>query len=334
MPLLDPDTPTTIRLGVFDADMLATRALVRIGLSDEEAAITAAHLVDAELCGYGYAGLPRILALAEAAEMKAPRRPPAITHETPVSALIDGGNSLGYVAVRYGADIAAAKADAAGIAVVGVNNAWNSGRVGYYAEAIARRGLIAIHTVSTPALVAPRGATERVLGTNPLSIGIPATPDPFVLDIATGAVAWADVASKAKVGEHYPEAVGTDRLGRPTGAALDLLTGALWPFGGHKGFGLSLAIQALGILAGAGRRRGDVVDFGYLLIALRPDILLDAREFETGLAELLDRLRSLPISEGETAVRIPSERAFRDREIRRGEGIVIERDVYARIAAL
>ena len=75
---LDPDAPGTIRLTVAEAEALAVRALSAIGLTADEVARVAPHLIDAALCGYAYAGLPRILALAAAPDLRKPRSPPRI----------------------------------------------------------------------------------------------------------------------------------------------------------------------------------------------------------------------------------------------------------------
>lgn len=331
---LDPDGPDTIRLPVEDAENLASRALARIGLSPAEVACVAPHLVDAGLCGYASAGLARIPAIARTLEPDKARLPPRIERETPVSALIDGGHSLGYVAVLRATDIAAEKAALSGLAAVAVHNAWNSGRAGFYVERLARAGLVAIHTTSTPPLVVPPGAARRGLGTNPIAIGVPGHPDPLVVDLGTGAVAWAEVSSRAERGESFEAKIGIDADGAPTASARDILAGGLQPFGGHKGFALSLAIQALGLVAGSRRRAGNPADFGYLIIAFRPDLFGSRVELDKDLRDLIAAITALPLRPGADPVRIPSEKAFREREIRRREGLVVPRDLHRRLVEL
>src|SRR5690349_391252 len=84
-----------VLLTLGDAAALGERSLQRIGYSADEARIITAHLIDSELCGYGAIGLTRILTIAEHPRTREPRKPVSIVHETPVSALMDGGNYVG-----------------------------------------------------------------------------------------------------------------------------------------------------------------------------------------------------------------------------------------------
>src|SRR5689334_13813449 len=120
-----------VRLTVEEAAALGERALQRIGYSADEARIITAHLVDSELCGYGAIGLARILTIAENPRTREPRTPVAILHETPVSAFMDGGNYVGFYAVQQATDVAIDKARANGFALVGMHNAFLSGRNAY-----------------------------------------------------------------------------------------------------------------------------------------------------------------------------------------------------------
>ena len=133
---LDPDRPGAVRLSVGDARALGEAALARIGYGADDACVITDQLVDNALCGYRFAGLPRILAIARETKTRDIRAPVAVVHETPVSALVDGGNNVGYVAVYRGAEIAIAKAKHTGLAAVGVYNSYFSGRNAYYLERI------------------------------------------------------------------------------------------------------------------------------------------------------------------------------------------------------
>ena len=86
-----------MRLSVAEAVALGERALQRVGYSGEDARIIVDQLVDNALCGYKFAGLPRILAIAGDEKTRKARAPVKIVHETPVSALLDGGNNVGYI---------------------------------------------------------------------------------------------------------------------------------------------------------------------------------------------------------------------------------------------
>src|SRR5687767_9012495 len=92
---IDADIPDTFRLTVAEAIALGERALKRIGYSGEDARIIVDQLVDNSLCGYRFAGLPRILAIAGDDKTRQKRRPIEVVKETPLSALLDGGNNVG-----------------------------------------------------------------------------------------------------------------------------------------------------------------------------------------------------------------------------------------------
>src|SRR6478752_4264916 len=116
--MLDPDRHDGVRLSVADARALGEAALQRIGYPADEAVIITDQLIDNALCGYRFASLPRILAIAEDDKTAKPRTPVRVVRETPVSAIVDGGNKVGYVAAFRGAEIAVAKARASGIGMV------------------------------------------------------------------------------------------------------------------------------------------------------------------------------------------------------------------------
>ena len=324
--MLDQDGPDTIRLGVAEARELGEATLRRIGYPADEAAIITDQLIDNALCGYRFAGLPRILAIADDEKTGKPRTPIRVVRETPVSALVDGGNKVGYVAAYRGAEIAIAKAKAIGIAIVGVHNSYYSGRNAYFVELIVRAGLVAIHTSSAQPHVLPPGGRKPALGTNPFSVGFPSTQGPVIYDIGTASVMWGEVLLMARLGEPLPDGVGFDADGNSTCDARAVADGGgVTAFGGHKGYGLSFTIQALGLLAGAALPRGDVQDYGFLFIAIDPAIMLP--DFEAQLSELIARIKATPRQPGVDEIRIPSERAFREREQRRVEGIVLDRKV-------
>ena len=330
--MLDPDRPDGVRLSVADARALGEATLQRIGYPADEAAIITDQLIDNALCGYRFASLPRILAIAEDEKTGKPRTPVRIVRETPVSALVDGGNKVGYVAAYRGAEIAIAKAKASGIAIVGVHNSYYSGRNAYYVEQIVREGLVAIHTASARPHVLPPGGRRPALGTNPFSIGFPSANGPVIYDIGTASLMWGEVLLMARLGEALPEGVGFDADGNPTRDARAVAQdGGVAPFGGHKGYGLSFAIQALGLLAGAAMPRGDVQDYGFLFIAIDPAVMLpDFRSADGGTGRA-HQGNAAPA--GVDEIRIPSERAFREREQRRIEGIVLDRKVLEALHA-
>ncbi|MGE5201232.1 MAG: Ldh family oxidoreductase [Acidobacteriota bacterium] len=325
-------TGARVRLGVDAARELAEAALRGLGYDAEEARIVADHVLDAALCGYEYSGLAKILNIPESPRFRAPRRPMTVLRETAVSIQFDGGNQVGMLAVYRATEAAIAKAQAAGIALVGVADSWMSGRSAYFVEKIARADLVGIHTASSSRTVAPLGGTRPALGTNPIAVGLPGAEGPVVFDMGTSAFMMTELLLRERLGQELPPGVALGPDGHPTRDPAAARAGALLPFGGHKGFGLGLMVQALGVLAGASL---DVEqDNAYLFIVFKPELLKPLEEFKAEMSALIARVKSVPRQEGVAEIRIPSERAFRNRERALREGIEIDRAVFEALARL
>jgi LDH2 family malate/lactate/ureidoglycolate dehydrogenase len=328
---LDLDTPETVRLTVAEATAIGARALKSVGYNDEEVDIIMGQLIDNALCGYRFTGLPRILAIADNTKTRKEKSPIRIVSETPASAVIDGGNQVGYLSVYRGACVAIEKAKFCGLASVGVYNSYYSGRNAYYLEKIARAGLIGLHVAAAEPKVFPPGAARGMLGTNPLGFGFPSTEGPIVFDMGTAAMMGGERLLYALQGRELPDGIAFDGNGKPTRDPEAALAGGFSTFGGHKGYGLSFCVQALGLIAGAAYKCGDVRDYGFLFFVIRPDIMLAAGEFEKQMTDYVRQIREAPRQPGVDEIRIPSERSHRERERRRVEGIVIERSIVDKL---
>jgi LDH2 family malate/lactate/ureidoglycolate dehydrogenase len=228
--------------------------------------------------------------------------------------------------LHHGAKAAIAKAASHGIALIGITNSWMSGRSAHFVEMIARADLVAVHTASAARAVAPFGGIRPALGTNPIAFALPTSRGPVVFDMGTAAFMMTELMLRERRGESLPSGVAVDAAGTPTTDPASARLGALLPFGGYKGFGLALMVQALGVLAGSAL---DVEgDNGFLFIVFRPDLLTALDEFKREMTALIDRVKATPRAAGVDEIRIPSERAFRDRERALADGIEIDRAVY------
>lgn len=321
-----------VRLSVAEARSLAEGALQGIGYSDKDARIIADHVIDAALCSYEYSGLAKILNIPESKHFRLPRRPMKVLRETGVSLAFDGGNNVGMLALFHAAEATINKTAEHGIALVSVTDAWMSGRSAYYVEMIAKAGLVTIHTAASSRLVAPLGGIRPILGTNPIAIATPSSRGPVVLDMGTSAYMMTELMLRERLGQLLPEGVALGPGGEPTRDASLARQGALLPFGGYKGFGLALMIQALGLLSGLGPNGES--DYGYLFIAFRPELLGPADMFEREVTQLIERIKASPRQLGINKIRIPSERAFRSRERALREGLEIDQLVHDKLLAL
>src|SRR6266404_1197969 len=315
-------TTERVRLSVAEARALSERAMRGIGYESEEARILADHVIDAALCGYEYSGLAKLLNVAEHPRFRAPRSPMRVLRETPVSVLFDGGNQSGMLAMYHATRAVIERAQAHGVALVGVNNIWMSGRSAYYVEMVARAGLIGIHTVAAPPMVAPLGGAKAALGTNPIAFGFPMEGEPLVIDLGTSAFMGTDLQFRVRLGIPLPEGVAIDERGRTTTDAGAARRGALLPFGGHKGYALALAMHALGVSA------------EYLFIAFKPDLFVPLEDYRRSLAAEIAAIKATPRQDGVDEIRIPGERASRDRARLTREGIEIDRRIHDALTRL
>ena len=319
-----------VRLGVGEAQALSEAVLQKAGYDAEEARIIADHVMDAALCGYEYSGLPKILNVVEHPLLREPRRRMRVLRETANSVLYDGGNHNGMITMYRATQAAIAKARDHGMAVVGVNNSWMSGRSAYYVEMAARAGMVSIHSVSSRAHVAAPGSTGPANGTNPIAFAFPTLGEPLVIDLGTSAFMGTDLQFRERLGSLLPEGVAMDVQGQLTRDPLKVAT--LLPFGGYKGFALALAMQALGVLAGAGF--GDDKIYGYLIMAINPELMLSGEDFRRHMSEMMARVKATPRQPGVDEIRLPGERSSRERARLAREGLEIDRKIHDLLLAV
>jgi LDH2 family malate/lactate/ureidoglycolate dehydrogenase len=142
---------------------------------------------------------------------------------------------------------------------------------------------------------------------------------------------FTDLALRVRRGELLPEGVAIDAQGQPTRDPLAASQGAALPFGGYKGFALSLAMQALGVFAGSGF---GAEGSGYLVIAMRPDLMLPLEQYRADLSANLARIKATPLQPDATEIRIPSERAFAQRAVSLRDGLEIDAKIHEALEGL
>ena len=324
-----------MQLTIADATDLAVRALTGAGMSGENARITADHLVDAALCGHEFASLPRVIALAEALHGKPPPTEMRVVRENHCSALLDGGDNVGYVVSLHAIDKAMEIARNNGVAVVCANNTWFSGRLAYYVERAARQGFIAMHTTNATARVAPYGGVDRLMGTNPFAIAFPGEDDPIIIDIGTSQTTWGDVVLAGARGQPLPEGVAVNPSGHPTTDPDAALEGAILPWGGPRGSGLALAVQLLGILAGSELVIDDVSNYGLFFMVLDPKLFMPGEQFPARVSAFRQVIASNRPVAGSGAVRVPGDSSQQKRRTNLEKSVInLDEKVYARLRDL
>ena len=322
-------------LSFAEARQLAVDVLVAHGMPGDHAGIVGDHLVDAAGAGHAFAGLPRVMALVEHLKDHPAGAPITIADRSASSAVIDGGGNNGYVTSLIGIDKAMELARASGVGVVGIKNTWFSGRLAYYVERAARAGFMAFHTASTQARVAPAGGIDRIFGTNPVAFAFPCDPEPLVIDFGTGMTTWGNVLLRRKLGKDLDPGSAVDAQGNPTLDPSAALEGAFLPWGGHRGYGLSLVVQVLAVMAGGKMVAEEVTDSGFFFLVIDPALLGAADDFRTQVGALVAHIESSRPAPGTEKVRVPGRGSLAKRAKAQALGkIEVDQAVYDTLMAL
>jgi hydroxycarboxylate dehydrogenase B len=315
------------------------------GSESAEADLVAENLVTANLTGHdshGIGMMPRYVeALLEGG--LAPNQHPEIKLDGGALLALDGkkgyGQSIGLEATR----MAIERARKHGVSITALGNSHHLGRIGQWAEMAVAEGLVSIHFVNVIsfARVAAYGGADGRFGTNPVCIGIPLPGEPpFVLDMATSAVAQGKLRVAYNKGAKIPLGWLLDREGNPTDDpkwGVIQPFGAMQTFGGHKGYGMAVACELLGgALTGGGtwhypegtKRR---VLNGMLSILIDPGKLGTRSTFEKEAREYLDWIRQSPPAPGFDRVRIAGEPEREYRAQREREGVPVDEETWKEI---
>src|SRR5580700_10495117 len=304
----------------------------RIGCPEADARTAAGALLSADLRGidsHGVARLVGYIRLQEAGRAN-PRPAIRILHETPSTAVVDGDSGLGLVVAPFAMQVAIDKAEKVGTGWVSVQNSNHFGIAGYHALQAVARDMIGIAMTNASALVAPTFSLERLLGTNPICVAVPAGEEPpFVADLATTTAANGKLEILQRKNEAAPLGWIQDREGRPSTNPHELKTGgALLPLGGdrdhgsHKGYALGAVVDILSAVLSGANYGPWVPPFpayvpmptgmpgkgiGHFFGAMRIDAFRPATDFKRHMDHWIRRFRSAKAAPGHDKVLIPGD---------------------------
>ncbi|MFQ5937751.1 MAG: Ldh family oxidoreductase [Acidiferrobacterales bacterium] len=247
------DATDTPRLDVASCYALGLQVLTEHGVSDKLAAIVTDVLVEADKRGVRSHGLTRLPSYIERVRrgLLEPNARPEIVKDGETILLLDGQNGFGAVAAVEATRLAATRAAKHGLCWVTVRDSNHFGIAGYYTQMLARNGLAGIVLSNASPAVAAYGGKRATLGTNPLSIGVPSSRGPIVLDMATTVIARGKIRRAKAEGRALSPGLALDADGNPTTDPEAALTGTLASLGGPKGYGLAVMIELLsGVLSG------------------------------------------------------------------------------------
>lgn len=347
-------TYSYVQLYQFTLDML-----IKIGCPEDQAKIGTEVLLSADLRGVDSHGVARLSGYVRLWEKGRINSTPHIrvVHETPSTAVVDGDGGLGLVVAPFAMNIAIEKAKVAGTGWVSVKNSNHYGIAGYHAMMALAHDMIGISLTNASPLVAPTFSKERLLGTNPIAVAIPAKDQPpFVADMATTTAANGKLEMLQRKGQETPRGWVQGKDGQETTSANGVKDGgALLPLGGdrehgsHKGYALGAIVDIFSaVLSGAnyGPWVPPFVDFlepdpnpvgagiGHFFGAMRVDAFRPADEFKAHMDNWITRFRAAKPTPGNEKVLIPGDPERELEAIRRVEGIPLLEPVVRDLTAL
>ncbi len=252
-----------------------------------------------------------------------------------VTGIIDAGGGFGHTAAKRATESALSMAKEHGLGLVGVRNSSHCGSLGYYVDMALEEKMMCVCAVNTDSAVVPFGGTRPFFGTNPFAFGFPGEKDSILLDMATSEVAFGKIFYARENNTPIPDNWAVAEDGSPTTDPHKAF--ALFPFGGYKGFGINIMVEALtGLLIGGAygpqikSMYGDLSSLrnlaGFHLI-IDPRLFGGENTFKTAQS-MIDSLHSQPAAEESGEILIPGEIQRRNLERSLREGIQIPASIY------
>lgn len=323
-----------------------------IGCNEKDSVIATEVLLSADLRGIDSHGIARLIGYVRLWESSRVNATPdiAITHETPSTAVIDGDAGLGLVVAPYAMKVAIEKARNVGTGWVSVGNSNHFGIAGYHAMLALEEDMIGIAMTNASALVAPTYSTERMLGTNPIAVAIPAgNQPPFVADMATTTAANGKLEILQRKNENAPEGWIQDKNGKSSTDAHALKSGgSLLPLGSdrehgsHKGYALGSIVDIFSAVLSGGSYGPWAPPFpayvpmpenmpgkglGHFFGAMRIDAFRKADEFKAHMDNWITRFRNAQPVDPLQSVLIPGDPERATEQMRRQNGIPLVQSV-------
>ncbi len=305
-----------------------------VGVKREDAEITANVLITADRRGtnsHGVARLRRYVNGLRSGIMKADAKM-EIIKETPNTLLVSGKDGLGQPVAYKTMKLVIEKAKKNNVAFATVRNSNHFGIAGYYSMMALEDDLLGISITNSAPLVVPTFGKDAVLGTNPISIAVPAGKErPVVLDMATSTVPRGKLEVYNRMGKPLPITWATDENGIPTTNAAQVLEnllerkgGGLLPLGGgeeetggHKGYGLSLMVDIFsGILSGGAfglniyGKKGEPPNVCHFFGAMNIEAFIDKGTFKEMVDEYIYMLKNAAKRDGADRIYIHGEKEF------------------------
>ena len=324
----------------------ASRVFLKIGCSEKHADTATRTLLSADLRGIDSHGIARLNGYVRLWEVKRVNATPQIRiiHESPSTAVVDGDSGLGLVVAPFAMKVAIEKAEKAGTGWVSVQNSNHFGIAAYHAMMALEHDMIGIAMTNASPLVAPTFSIDKMLGTNPICVAVPAGVEPpFIADLATTTAANGKLEILQRKNLETPLGWVQDANGESsTDPHILKKGGALLPLGGdrehgsHKGYALGAVVDIFSALLSGANYAPWVPPFpayvpmpsqqpgkgiGHFLGAMRIDAFRTSDEFKMSMDHWISGFRNAKTTVGQEKVLIPGDPEREFEQERRVNGI-------------
>ncbi|MDY6837826.1 MAG: Ldh family oxidoreductase [Thermodesulfobacteriota bacterium] len=322
-----------MRIELSDLELLVTEVFLNHGLALREAEIVSRSIIDAEAKGVHHHGLVMVdFYLRQIGDKKGE---PLVEVDIGSFCLVDGGDVLGPVAADYAVELSIQRAKKNGVGFVGVHNKSPFLMAETHSHKIATTGCVGVVMCNSRARVAPPGSYEPVFGPNPISFGFPRDEYPLLVDFATSSITMGQIRSCLAANETLPEGVAVNEKGLPTVDPKLALDGAVVPFGGHKGYGLALAIELLaGPLVGAKAGKSVPGTRGFLIGAFSLHNQTALEKFKNNVMALVREIKNARRNPGVNEILVPGEDRLQKLKLASVEGLQISDESYQKLLNL
>lgn len=316
---------------------MATAMLAKAGLKPEDARQAAEVVIQSDLSGVDSHGLSRLSMYLRRVRQRAVNLDPQIKvlSETDSMMVVDCDNGLGIATVPRVLEMAMDKAEKSGLVACTMRHSNHYGVGNYYALKAVKRNMISLLCTSTTPCMAPTGGSEVLIGTNPITVGVPTGQDkPVMLDMASTNVAMGKLQAMLRENKKIPFDWAITRDGRPTDDPAEAVLGSLLPIAGYKGYGLAVIVDVLAALLAGGAvgpeiGRLDQPDsvkaegIGHFLLLLKVDRFVPLAEFQARIDAYVSLLKNSRKAEGVKEIFLPGEIEMMKMAQRSKDGITV-----------
>ena len=329
-----------------------------VGVPKEDAEICAEVLMESDRRGIESHGCNRFKPIyidRIIAGIQNPITEYEVLKEGPTSLVVDAHDGMGMVASHKAMETLLEKAKTYGMAMAAIRNSTHYGIAGYWTSMATDQGMIGITGTNARPSIAPTFGVENMLGTNPLTVGLPTDEEfPFCIDCATSITQRGKIEYFARTNKDTPAGMVIGRNGEALTDSEAILkdlvagTAALAPLGGigeelggYKGYGYATVIEILSAALQSGSylkalsgmsENGEKQPYklGHFFMVIDPDAFMGQEEFRKTAGSILRDLRNSEKAPGHDRIYTAGEKEYlvwlerKDKGVPVGEAVLKE----------